>query len=366
MKRYKRKDKGITLVALVVTIIILLILAGITISQLTESGLFSKAIEAKNETQKMQTKEELERVLMEAAIERQENEEYNSNDFLNQFIISKITGSQINGNNVLINNYNFLIDRELLKIISISDTENIKLKENAIELIKISNEEEILGNNGNKVESKTEYNIEIEEKPSSAQITWKSSDENIVSVDQNGKIKFVNAGTATITCTAKTKTGIEYTDSCEVTALERLYLYYYGNQFTNITGGYEECARSGKTFSATFNEDNIYINCYGNAGGGGVYTTNKINVTNYKNLKAYGSVTARAYNDSYGRILATTSTSSWGSAWYPSGHSSLSTTNTILGENMLVSDITSLESSYYICNGFNQSHGYIYEIWLEK
>ena len=34
-----RQEKGITLIALVITIIILLILAGISISSLTESGL---------------------------------------------------------------------------------------------------------------------------------------------------------------------------------------------------------------------------------------------------------------------------------------------------------------------------------------
>ena len=44
------KNKGITLVALVITIIILLILAGITISSLTNTGLFGKAQEAKEKT----------------------------------------------------------------------------------------------------------------------------------------------------------------------------------------------------------------------------------------------------------------------------------------------------------------------------
>ena len=41
------KNKGITLVALVVTIIILLMLSGISIAQLTGTGLFEKAKEAK-------------------------------------------------------------------------------------------------------------------------------------------------------------------------------------------------------------------------------------------------------------------------------------------------------------------------------
>ena len=51
----KNKDKGITLVALVITIIILLILATISIQSLTNTGLFQKANEAK---EKMQNAEE--------------------------------------------------------------------------------------------------------------------------------------------------------------------------------------------------------------------------------------------------------------------------------------------------------------------
>ena len=45
-----QKNKGITLIALVVTIIILLILAGITIATLTgENGLFARAKQAQTE-----------------------------------------------------------------------------------------------------------------------------------------------------------------------------------------------------------------------------------------------------------------------------------------------------------------------------
>lgn len=43
-----KEQKGITLVALVITIIILIILAGISIASLTNSGLFNRAQEAKN------------------------------------------------------------------------------------------------------------------------------------------------------------------------------------------------------------------------------------------------------------------------------------------------------------------------------
>ena len=51
MKKYK-SQRGITLIALVITIIILLILAGISIAALTNQGLFKNAKEAQNATQK--------------------------------------------------------------------------------------------------------------------------------------------------------------------------------------------------------------------------------------------------------------------------------------------------------------------------
>ena len=51
MKKYLENKKGITLVALVITIVILLILATISIQSLTNTGLFARAKEAKEKTQ---------------------------------------------------------------------------------------------------------------------------------------------------------------------------------------------------------------------------------------------------------------------------------------------------------------------------
>ena len=48
----QKTQKGITLVALVITIIILLILAGISIASLTQTGLFEKQ-KMQNKNQKM-------------------------------------------------------------------------------------------------------------------------------------------------------------------------------------------------------------------------------------------------------------------------------------------------------------------------
>ena len=61
MQRQERKQKGITLVALVITIIVLLLLAGVTISLLVgENGIITKAKEGGNRTQQAQEKEKIE------------------------------------------------------------------------------------------------------------------------------------------------------------------------------------------------------------------------------------------------------------------------------------------------------------------
>lgn len=58
MRKFIKNTKGITLVALVITIIILLILAGITIAQLTGNGLFENAKLAKEKAESAQENED--------------------------------------------------------------------------------------------------------------------------------------------------------------------------------------------------------------------------------------------------------------------------------------------------------------------
>ena len=65
-----KKNKGITLIALVVTIIVLLILAGISISMLTgQNGILNRAVEAKEKTQVANEKETVNMAAMEALTE---------------------------------------------------------------------------------------------------------------------------------------------------------------------------------------------------------------------------------------------------------------------------------------------------------
>ena len=53
----REKCKGITLVALVITIVILIILAGISISTLTNTGIFKKAKDAKGASENAEKKQ---------------------------------------------------------------------------------------------------------------------------------------------------------------------------------------------------------------------------------------------------------------------------------------------------------------------
>ena len=81
MKKLNAKNNGITLISLVITIILLIILARISIVQLTNSGLLTKANEAKEKYKNMQEKEDVALIYYENKINeyisnsRNENEE---------------------------------------------------------------------------------------------------------------------------------------------------------------------------------------------------------------------------------------------------------------------------------------------------
>ena len=62
--RINRNERGITLIALVVTIIVLLLLAGVSISMLTgQNGILNRAAEAKEKTEVAQKEEEKDQAL---------------------------------------------------------------------------------------------------------------------------------------------------------------------------------------------------------------------------------------------------------------------------------------------------------------
>ena len=91
MEKNLRKNNGITLVALVITIIILLILAGVAIVNLTQTGLFENAKQAKNAMENAQNEENT--ILSDYSSEINEYISSNRNDKENsQSLINKDDG----------------------------------------------------------------------------------------------------------------------------------------------------------------------------------------------------------------------------------------------------------------------------------
>lgn len=117
MKRRFENSIGITLVALVVTIVVLLILAGITLTFVFgDNSVLKKATEAKLQMQIAQAREKLEIVLNGAKIEKHTNNQYNENEFLDEYIISKIEQVEIIGDIAVVDGYAFELDRSVPKI----------------------------------------------------------------------------------------------------------------------------------------------------------------------------------------------------------------------------------------------------------
>ena len=114
-----RKEKGITLIALVITIVVLIILAGVTISVCSgEDGLITKAVEGKKEMTKESIKEAVQ-------ICKVDDEINNSDETFEQFktkVTEKLTdGKLINSNTKIIGGY-IVLDKD--NIISMYTGEN--------------------------------------------------------------------------------------------------------------------------------------------------------------------------------------------------------------------------------------------------
>ena len=86
MKNF-RKNQGITLIALVITVIVLLILAGVSIATLTgDNGLLSKAQQAKEETEKASDRDKIAMAVSEAQIGEDGYQELTTDNLENELI----------------------------------------------------------------------------------------------------------------------------------------------------------------------------------------------------------------------------------------------------------------------------------------
>ena len=221
----KMGEKGITLIALVVTIIILLILAGIGISTLTQMGLFEKTIEAKEKHIKSEMKERLVIAMSQLQTEKEGNANINdvTQDYMQKVLkeykleitdgIENAKKIEMSKNNIT---GNFIIT-EKLEIIEISEN---------IDNIKISSSYEIKEYNQDKL--KLLIKIEFEEGKIDS---IKYPDGNVLNCGEN-KVEFnydvidgekynfeVSSNGIEKICTIQTK-GMTKKDTVEVNSLE--------------------------------------------------------------------------------------------------------------------------------------------------
>ena len=147
MKRIQKKENGITLIALVITIIVLLILAGVSVAMLTsENGIINQAQNAKEETEIASEKEAIQLTMINR--EMSDDEKYNIGEELrdrtlangdNWKIVSVNDTGIVYGDNCYFvgkgtnlenygeTKYEWVIDYETGEVIELPEDEYIKL-----------------------------------------------------------------------------------------------------------------------------------------------------------------------------------------------------------------------------------------------
>lgn len=199
-----RNMKGITLIALVITIVILLLLAGVTIAMLTgENGILTKAQNAKGNWNAKQAKEQIELVVTDAKI-------HNNGMSINKQILKDgLIGLGVENLpenaeditfdlSVTLNNYLFKIyeNGKVEQVTGIQIPSSIKLIPGETIEINVDKSEDVSGT-----------------------VTWNVENENITTIDTDtGDIITVTAkgvGETLITATIQTN-GTTYTAECNV------------------------------------------------------------------------------------------------------------------------------------------------------
>ena len=202
----KNRNQGITLIALIITIIILLILAGIAITTLAgDNGILNKANNAKTKNEEVQQKEQIEMAIMCA---RMNESNYINLDELESELL-KVEG--IENENIEKQGD----DGRLPWLVSTDHLQYQILENGKVEVIK----------NGI-VLSKTQIKLQVGETESltvsfignkSSNVDWYCSDSNVIDLDK-GKITAKEIGTSTITATT-TLEGEICSKECKVTVI---------------------------------------------------------------------------------------------------------------------------------------------------
>ena len=201
MARNKRNARGITLIALVITIIVLLILAGVTIAALSgDNGILKRATQAKTKTGKENAEEQIKLAIMTATTEGLgvPDKAVLRSELTKAGFVVKTDGDDlpwevVSGKNIFTINEDYTIDT--ISGIGLSKKE-VKLLKGQTETITVTLTEGVSGT-----------------------ITWESSNTNVATV-ANGTITATGtSGEATITAKVE---GTEYEATCKVIIIQKV------------------------------------------------------------------------------------------------------------------------------------------------
>lgn len=121
-----KKQNGITLIALIITIILMLILAGVVISlTIGENGLINTAKYAVQKNSEETAREKLELALADLQAHKYTDESYNESDYINNYL--KNEEMQVIEDVVIVDGWRFTIDRSVPQIGESLGQEEIKV-----------------------------------------------------------------------------------------------------------------------------------------------------------------------------------------------------------------------------------------------
>lgn len=366
MKR--RSETGITLIALIITIILMLILAGVVIGlTLGKNGLINTAKYAVKKNEEETAREKLELALADLQAHKYTDEGYDENEYIDNYLINEEI--PISENIAFVDGWRFKIDRTVPKIsesLGKGNFESIAITVPYIgtssfttKNVYVYNEEEIESYTYkiDGVETKTniekEYTTENEVEPESIHTA------QVIAKYKNGKMLESNI------VTIKTE--------------PRTYLYNNGDECIDITGGWQAIAVDNGWGDTTVKEPTLSNNP--NAGylnakmysdikfrSGSITIKNQIDYTKYKYIKMI-------YTASLGNYKSDATINIY------KNHENTSTTN-YLGRLCYTVPIST--KTEYVCNiseisDFKSFYIYlqcgtvkktasinIYEMWLEK
>lgn len=240
------RESGITLIALVITIVILLILAGISIRALSDNGLFGKAKEAKSRNSYSVAYEELSLKITSINLDKQgeatfediikglnEDEENlytiyfdsktskisNQGDIIEADIGDNSLSDKLENKDeiyIVYKGYEFKINKEL----SIYNEYSKEIKEEEKQLSLATSEENMVAGNT--------FTIDSTVAPSGLEIEW-TTDKSSVATVEDGVVTAVAQGTANITATIK---GTRISETCKITvkkAIAKIDEQYYAS-----------------------------------------------------------------------------------------------------------------------------------------